>query len=406
MNVVCYGGWRAASLLWQPGAGAWMLTVACHVSYELAPGESPVLAKPPALDGVGDDDDRAFVEPWGPVAPRKRHPEVLVVGHAHASPGTKVTSLVARLGVGDFEKLVHVHGDAYLGPSGPTQPVPFERMPLRWERAAGAPHGANPVGVAMGEAAVADAQGRVSLPNLRPMGTSIERRDDVLAPVGFGPIPSTWPSRVERLHQHAARWDARSWAERPLPGDFDHAYFDVAPPDQALERLTGDELLVLEHLHPRLPRLETRLVRVAPCVVVSVAGVERDVAVVRDTLVIDSDRGVAVQVWRGHVPLVDARQEVVVFVSPGRIGAGSTGTQVVGAAPDETMLVLPSADAGVDTLSSVALPPRPALPFVRAPEDPPASGSPARAEPSSSAISDEDTDDSDPPTLRRPPTAR
>ena len=118
MNVVCYGAWRAASLLWQPSPGAWALTVACHAVFELAPNESPILAKALPLDPVKDDDERAFVEPWGPPAPIKRHPEVIVVGHAHAPPGRQVTSLVARLGVGDLEKLLHVHGETYFTPEG------------------------------------------------------------------------------------------------------------------------------------------------------------------------------------------------------------------------------------------------------------------------------------------------
>lgn len=443
MNVVCYGAWRAASLLWQPSPGAWALTVACHAAFELAPNESPILAKPVPLDPGKGDDEQAFVEPWGPSAPFKRHPEVIVVGHAYAPPGRKVTSLVARLGVGDLEKLLHVHGDTYFTPEGAlAAPIPFDRMPLRWDRAAGAPDEGNPVGVAMGKEAVADAQGRVLLPNLRPMGTSIRRRDEVVAPVGFGPIRPTWPSRIERLHRYAASWDPQRWAEQPLPVDFDIAYFNVAPPDQALDTITGNERIVLEHLHPRFPRLVTHLAAVTPCVVASLAGVEQNVPVVCDTLVIDSDRGLAFLVWRGQVPLSHPQQEGVVFVSAAPIGASVAGTVVGayvpasaplpfqragaraasaarpsqrgGARVDETLtgvlgpastpLPFQRASASVETLMGESLPTKPVLPFRRAPEGAPSveTSDAAETAPETAAESAEEVDDEDddPPTLR------
>lgn len=438
MNVVCYGAWRAASLLWQPSPGAWALTVACHAVFELAPNASPVVAKPLPLDPVQGDDERAFVEPWAPPAPFKQQPEVIVVGHAHAPPGSKMTSLVARLGVGDLEKLLHVHGDAHFTQEGAlAAPAPFDRMPLRWDRAAGAPDDANPAGVAMGKEAVADAQGRVLLPNLRPMGTSIRRRDEVVAPVGFGPVRPTWPARTERLHRYAASWDPQRWAEQPLPADFDPSYFNVAPPDQVLDAIAGDERIVLEHLHPRFPRLVTQLAAATPCVVASLAGVEQNVPLVCDTLVIDSDRGLAFLIWRGHVQLSHPQQEGVVFVSAAPIGGGATGTVVGAMTPASAALpfqragargasaALPFQRAGArvdatltgawvpastalpfqrpgakvarveETLMGESLPPRPALPFHPAPEDAPS------AEDDTETGEELDDADDDPPTLPR-----
>jgi hypothetical protein len=393
MNVVCYGAWRASSLLWQPGPGAWALTVACHAVFELAPNESPIVAKPLPLDPVQGDDERAFVEPWGPPAPIKRHPEVIVVGHAHAPPGNKVTSLVLRLGVGELEKLLHVHGDTWFNQDGAlAAPIPFDRMPLRWDRAAGAPNDSNPVGVAMGKDAVADRQGRVFLPNLRPMGTSIRTRDEVVAPVGFGPIRPTWPSRLDRLHRYAAFWDWERWAEQPLPADFDIAYFNVAPPDQVLTSFARNERILLEHLHPRFPRLVTYLDTAAPCVVASLGGVEQDVPVVCDTLVIDSDRGLAFLVWRGQVRLAHPQQDGVVFVSAARIGASATGTLEGVLSPGGAALPFQRGGAKVETLAGTSASTKPVLPFRPAPGDVPSAEITSDAE-----ILDDDTD---PPTVR------
>jgi hypothetical protein len=364
MNVVCYSPWRAASLLWQPRPGAWAFTVACHAVFELAAGESPLVPKPLPLAPLdGASDDRSFVEPWGPVAPVKRQPEVLVVGHAYAPAGSQVTSLAARLGVGDLEKLIQVQGDSYFSHEGSlVGPTPFARMPLRWDRAAGAPYTENPVGAGMGPEAVADAHGRVVLPNLLPMGAFVSRRDQVVPPIGFGPIRPGWPSRAERLHRHAATWDPERWAEHALPDDFDVSYFNAAPPDQTVRELTGSERIVLEHLHPRVPRLVTYLAASAPCVVVSSMGVDQSVPLQCDTLVFDTDRGVAILVWRGQVPLAHPQQEGVVFVSSAPLGAGPTGT-VEGAAASGSKAALPFEGGAVETLVGSILAAKPALPF-------------------------------------------
>src|ERR1700679_447554 len=174
MNVVCRGPWRAESLLWQPRPGAWAYTVACHAVFELAPGASPIVERPLPLPG---GDERALVEPWGPVAPAKLRPEVVVVGHAHAGPGKTVTALSARLAVGGRDKILQIHGDTYIAPEGGLfGPAPFAHMPLRWERAAGGPGTSNPLGVRKAAAAIPDWTGHAAFPNFRPQGTSITGR--------------------------------------------------------------------------------------------------------------------------------------------------------------------------------------------------------------------------------------
>jgi len=392
VKVVCYGGFRAATLVWQPRPGAWVLTVACHAVFELLPDESPRLTEPPPLACTEADEDRAFVEPWGPTAPYKPRPEVLVVGHAYAHPGSAQTSLVARLGVGELEKLVHVHGDAHFTRDGAlTATKAFERMPLRWERAAGAPGTTHPAGVVTGRDAVADAEGRVRLPNLRPMGTSLDRRDDTVAPVGFAPTRPTWPGRIDRLHPHAAGWDAARLSDEPVPADFDYAYFNVAPPDQVLEFFSGTELLLLEHLHPSIPRLVTRLAPTLPSVVFTRADTETDVPLVSDTLVIDADLGRAFVVWRGHVPLAQPGEDGVVFVSAARIGTSATGTLAAPSTPVDTLVLGPPEDGSVQTLAMESPPVRPALPFDAGSHD---------ARPIGRMDAPEHDDD-DPPTLRR-----
>jgi hypothetical protein len=137
---------------------------------------------------------------------------------------------------------------------------------------------------------------------------------------GLAPLPPTSPSRMGTLGMHAKGWNHRTWSTRPLPEDVDGSFFNVAPLDQQLAELAGDERILLEHLHPRYLRLETRFARVIPRATVQRAGGQAQEARLRcDTLGIDTERGIAVLVWRGVILLAHAAEQgrVVVTVAGG-----------------------------------------------------------------------------------------
>ncbi|WP_437963220.1 DUF2169 domain-containing protein [Sorangium sp. So ce260] len=376
MHVVCQGLIRASSLEWRPGPDAWVLTVACHALFELAPFESPMTGDPAApLEDAGDE--RRFVEPWGPIAPFKRWGEVLVVGHAHAPEGSAVTSLIARLAVGDIDKAIEVRGDSCFAPDGSLgEPAPFTRVPLRWERAAGGPLTSNPVGVPTGNGVLADRWGRARAPNLLPVASSTAIRHGLLWPAGFGPLRPEWPDRTQRLRRHAAGWDHARWTERALPEGIDTGYFNVAPLDQVTNELTGTEQIVLEHLHPRFPRLATRLLAPAPSAIAVTNGVEQRVSLRCDTLVIDADHGVAALVWRGQLMLDRRPGEGVVLVSQGELAPSLTGTMMAPLS-SRPSAVLPFLQAAA---RDAAEPPAAAAPGTAAPRFPPEPPPPRPAE--------------------------
>ena len=141
----------ARSFLWQPRAGAWVLTVVVKATFTLLPGESPLDAlQDEAIeeDSHWDDDPKRSLHLASDMVPRKKRAEVLVVGHAHAGGGGKVASLTARVSVGEVDKAIQVIGDCHFGPDGVlSASAKFARMPLRWERAAGGPGTANPAGI-------------------------------------------------------------------------------------------------------------------------------------------------------------------------------------------------------------------------------------------------------------------
>ena len=109
------------------------------------------------------------------------------------------------------------------------------------------------------------------LPRFQPPGLHVTGAE-VIPIIGFGPIAPTWPERFEKLYHHAQTWDHRTWIQRPLPQGIDAAYFNAAPSDQQVDAIRADERIVIDNLHPVLPRIATNLATVIPQAVVERPG--------------------------------------------------------------------------------------------------------------------------------------
>lgn len=331
MEVRSDGPLRAGSLVFRSFDGAWTLAVVAKATFDLEPDASPLRTSGGDAIVVTDvhwgDNPRHSLRCASELVPFKRSPEVLVTGSAYAPSGLPVGSVLVRLAVAEVDKVVEVQGERSFDLEGRlSEPAAWTRMPLRWERAAGGPGTANPVGVPTGSSARPDQWGRIVLPNLWPAWTSVSGPRDAVVTIGLGPLSPDWPDRRVRLHRHAAAWDPCSrtttaspspgalW-ERPLPEDFDPAYFNAAPADQRIEQLHGDERILLENLHPEQARLVTRLERITPLATLHTGtGGRREIPLVCDTLCIDSDRAVATLTYRGHLHIGDPAQAGTVVV--------------------------------------------------------------------------------------------
>ncbi|WP_433937378.1 DUF2169 domain-containing protein [Sorangium cellulosum] len=317
MEVLALGPLPVASLLWQPRPDAWMLTFACKTTFALRPGESPLAPEQEPLreaDAHWRDDPAFSLYASTDIVPIRPRADVVLVGHAFAPGQAPVRSLVARLSVGEIDKSIEVFCDRSFTKEGALREgQPFARMPLLWERAARGADAANAVGIAAG---ARDAYGAHRLPNLVPPGTAISGPDDVIEPVGFGPIAPSWPARRSRLGRHAAAFASGEWQRSPLPADLDASYFNAAPPDQQVASLRGDERIALENLHPELPRLATRLAGERPQAFVERPGQAAQPVVLRpDLLWIHTDRALCALTWRGQIPLAHPHEAGAVRVS-------------------------------------------------------------------------------------------
>ncbi len=324
MDLVSQCALQVANVVWRPGHGGFAFTVVCKATFELRPELSSLAAvqEPVALaDVYAEGGARLAVA--SDLVPAKKRPEVLLTGYAYAPEGRPASSVLARLVVGEIDKTIQVVGDRHFGRDGRLSDAEtFVRMPLGWDRAPVGPDMFNPAGRSLGSSAQTDLLGRVPVPNLLLPGQRIRSRIDLVPTTGFGPISPWWPSRVAGLRRHAAGWDPGRWHEQPLAADIDLGYFNVAPSDQQRTLPFGEEAIYLENLHPRFAQLSTRLAPVAPVAMVDHGAGPQPLQLRCDTLIIDTDRGLAMLAWRAHVLLEhpDRPGRVVVTV-PGALRA-------------------------------------------------------------------------------------
>jgi hypothetical protein len=390
MEIVSLSGLPAGSLLWQKRPGVWALTVVCKATFSLCPGDLPLAPEQEPLnesDRPWSDELRSLYAS-ADLVPMKPRADVVLVGQAYAPNGMPVPSLIARLTVSDVDKAVEIFGDRTLRPDGTIQEgPPFARMPLLYERAAGGVATSNPAGMSLEER---DVYGGAALPNLLKPGQVVSSPEDVLEPVGFGPLAASWPYRVEKLGRHASTWSPDQLHRRPLPEDIDPLHFNAAPPDQRLQTLREDEHLFLDNLHPDYPRMAARLPGLRAQAFVERRGNGQEIQLRADTLWFDTARLVCTITWRGHIALDRALEDGHVYfvtaqegqkltwadVRPGGAHTAAPepeGTAVGSLAEHGQAMALPFANAPPSAASS---PPQPApsgeraLPVRRAAEPP------------------------------------
>jgi len=277
--------------LWST-AGKSRATVVVKTTFFLVRG-GPMRLVNPAPILLGDQHhegsvDRSVLAP-ADVAPYLPRAEVIFTGHAYApTPSPFVPVRLAIVGSRPLvDKTLHVFGERmWIDAEQMTAPVPFTRIPIRYERACRGHSGDdNPIGMPKG-------------PGL-PVHNILDPSDPE-APAGFGSIAPYWPSRRRLLrnldpsvlHSH----------EPALPDTFAWSFFHTAPADQRCSFFEGNEWLVLEGLHAEQPRFESQLPggRARARLYSLESTSHRDIPLTADTLWIDGDRSMCCLLWRGN----------------------------------------------------------------------------------------------------------
>ncbi len=383
MDLVTLCPFVASKVVWQANSGAFALTVIVKATFvlqpgmaQLAPQQEPILEQ----DRFYDDDPRRSVRVPSDAVPYKPRADVLLVGHAYAPGKQPVRSVVTRFVVGEMDKSIEVWCDrAFRVRDGQLlEGKRFTEMPLVWERASGGPESVNPVGKRFDGAM--DAYGTIAIGNLQPLGHFVAKRSDTFVPTCYGPVAPTWPGRTQRLGRLSRSILGSAWNAQALPAGFDPTFFLAAPPDQNVAEIRANERIVLENLHPDHARLLTSLPGLHPRAIADRATGEREeIALVGDTLWIDTDRGVCCVVWRGRIGLrsADEAGRISITMDGGTAESGEANELQMTLPPQSPAVQQDDEDLAVKTMFGTFVPQAsaPVMPFAGA--DKPTSASDA-----------------------------
>lgn len=241
--------------------------------------------------------------------------DVIVVGSAIAAYRQPSASLDVRIRVGPIQKVLRVFGDrAWYRHSSRrmrlTDPMPFEEMPIVWERAWGGsdyetdperpleePRNPNGIGVVRDPSELEGKPG----PNIEDPTALIEDHRTCPPPAGVGAISRSWAPRRD----FAGTYDETWMKERMplLPLDFDERFNQCAAPDQITPQpLRGGELVEVMNMHEEGP-FSFRLPRVHWFVGVQTADRLSEHPPQLDTVLLEPNTRTVDLTWRSIVPL-------------------------------------------------------------------------------------------------------
>lgn len=275
-------------------------------------------------------------------APFKPRADVIVNGFAFSPTGSPVREMVVGLQVGPVRKVVKVFGDRFWdsGLTGlrPSDPKPFIKMPLIYERAYGGSDHSDPdpkhwgselrnlvgVGFYVG-ADLGSVVGR-PMPNLEDSRHPISAWSDRPAPASFGGLARGWQPRIK----FAGTYD-QQWLDQRLPflpEDFDQQYFQSAPADQQVPYLKGGEVVRCANMSP-----DGGITFTLPPIGIPITYRFRDRNVAKepnlDNLIVEPDQRRFIATWRAAIPLgrkIHALREVTVGhqkpAAPARTASG------------------------------------------------------------------------------------
>jgi hypothetical protein len=287
----------------------------------LAPEQLPITPEGQWFGKPGSSSYR--LEP--DIAFTKTGTDVVLLGSACA-PRTGVSAMDVGLRVGPVQKIVRVFGDRrwVRGLTGLriSEPMPFERMQLAYERAFGGWDRSdpdptrhefdlrNPVGIGY-RAPKSKTVEDLGLPNLEDPSALIGSQDDRPYPAGFGFTSGHWQPRAVFAGTYDDAWQ-RSRSPR-LPTNFDRRFFGAASAGLCAQPyLRGDEPVLAQGVSAGGPlacalpgfgqaNYAVRLRNQPPSVVRGSL----------DTVVVDADQPALHLTWRAFVALPRGAQDVV-----------------------------------------------------------------------------------------------
>jgi hypothetical protein len=331
----------------QSPEGEYVLSVLVKRSFRIVPGAMCVRAEEDRAlvpgDVYWDDPMNSSVRYESDFVPFKLATDVVLNGTAYAPGAVPTRSCLVTAQIGERRKVIQVIGDRvarYTDGSQPvvTDPVPFARMELRYERAYGGtdvysdlqvpyPYPRNRIGRGFVVANTPKSVDNLPLPNVEDPQAPLSALPLCLGeyarwqtrpmPAGFGWFPKVWLPRAElagilprdraveqKLRQAYAKLlppDQRDPYLRNGLRDMDFRFFNGASSSLALPFLRGGEVVATENLTPE-GRHSFQLPQDRPRIGLDVGEGVQQPEVVLHTVMIRMDDQEVDLVWRGAVP--------------------------------------------------------------------------------------------------------
>lgn len=281
----------------------------------LAPDQTPITL----VDDFWGDSASSSLRRASEISLLKPGTDILLNGHAYAPRGSARDAAVS-LQVGRVRKTVAVIGNRTwkktLRGYRPSDPEPFERIPLTYERAFGGTDPQprdpgkvdfvpeNPVGRGLVPRGSRQALEGIPLPNLEDPNRPIHRDDDRPNPACFAPICRHWEPRRSFAGTYDEHWVKRRAPY--LPEDFDPRHLHCAPPDLTTKTpLKGGEVVEIIGGSPK-GALRFTLPECAIHVVFEMDGCMEHRIAQLDTVTVEPDVGQFALLWRAK-QVVDKR---------------------------------------------------------------------------------------------------
>jgi hypothetical protein len=247
--------------------------------------------------------------------PPKPGTDVSLLGHAYARD-PRQGFVDAGLKIGPLSKVLRVFGDRVwfkaLGFWVPSEPRPFDRIPLLYERAFGGRNfshanpkkhsleARNPVGTGYVVKGADGFREDLPLPNLENPGDLITSAGDKPSPAGFGLIAPHWLPRRDFAGTYDQNWKATRFPF--LPADFDPRFFHAASPGLASPaKLSGGEPVRYVHLSEQ-PDVSFALPKRRFAIRASIKNKPSEYAAVLDAVVVEPDAGRIILTWKALIP--------------------------------------------------------------------------------------------------------
>ena len=260
---------EAASHVQLDAYGQEVLVVVVCASFEATENGSLALAQAQEPVCFGDvfqgDPACSSLALEADIAPFKPMVDIVVNATAYAPQGKPTKELLAGIRVGDVRKVLRVTGDRIRERGLFSEPDPFARMPIVYERtyggttSSGEVYAENPVGIGYQGALSADPNVQSKAPNIVYAEERPYHLKGHFPPAAFGYVGRSWQPRLGFAGTYDQAWQDQVW---PLPPqDFDPRHHQAAPQDQQTRVIEGGEAVDLINLTPsgrwrfRLPRL-------------------------------------------------------------------------------------------------------------------------------------------------------